>query len=194
MFNCFYIAIRKFRSAIAWMMNWLYTRLCYVSVIGNPLISIGIGCSFGRGLSLIATDGGSISLGCGVTLAAGVQIVTQGGRIVIADDVFIGAGSIIVSKESVEIGRDCLIAEYVVIRDQDHRTDSRPLRLSGFHSSPIRIGNDVWIGCKATILRGSFVGDRCVIGAHALVKSKIADDMLAFGIPARTVRRVDGAF
>ena len=188
MLNCLRYVVRKFRSANSQLKAFCATTICYTNALGNPLISIGASCTFGRGVSLIATDGGSILLGCRVSLADGVQIVTQGGRIDIKDDVFIGVGSIIVSRESVEIGRDSLIAEYVVIRDQDHRTDARPLRLAGFNSSPIRIGNDVWIGCKATVLRGSSIGDRCVIGAHALVKSTIPEDMLAVGVPARVIR------
>ena len=184
---CF-IFFRKLQSAVVHFSDWIFTVWCYLKAFCNPAISIASNCSFARGVKLQATDGGSISLGCRVSLADGVQIVTQGGRIDIKDDVFIGVGSIIVSRESVEIGRDSLIAEYVVIRDQDHRTDARPLRLAGFNSSPIRIGNDVWIGCKATVLRGSSIGDRCVIGAHALVKSTIPEDMLAVGVPARVIR------
>lgn len=188
--NYFYVS-RKLRSVIVHVSNWFSTLRCHLCVFGNPAISIASNCSFGQNVSLRATDGGSISLGRRVSLAAGVQIVTQGGRIVIADDVFIGVGAIIVSTESVQIGRDALIAEYVVIRDQDHSTASRPVRLAGFHSSPVRIGNDVWIGCKASILRGASVGDRCVIGAHAVVRSAIPDDMLAVGIPARAIRHTE---
>lgn len=190
MLNYSWVFVRKLRSLSARMSSWFFTMLCYLNVFGNPSISIASNCSFGRGVSLRATDGGSITLGRGVSLADHVQIVTQGGRVIVGNDVFIGVGSIIVSRESIEIGRDALIAEYVVIRDQDHRTDSRPIRLSGFHTSPVRIGTDVWIGSKASILRSAFVGDRSVIGAHAVVKSLIPNDSLAVGVPARVVKQL----
>jgi acetyltransferase-like isoleucine patch superfamily enzyme len=95
-----------------------------------------------------------------------------------------------VHARSIQIGEDTLIAEYVVIRNQDHRTDLRPVRLPGFNSSPILIGRDVWIGCKASLLRGSSIGDRCVVGAHALVRSNMDDDMLVAGVPAKALRRL----
>ena len=98
-----------------------------------------------------------------------------------------------VSKSSVFIGKYFLISEYGVIRDQDHLFDARPSRSAGFKTTPIYIGNDVWIGCKATVLRGAYVGNRCLIGAHALVKSCIPDDMLAVVVPARVVKRIESS-
>ena len=187
----FLILVRKMRSFISLLIDNFSTMSCYANAAWNPSISFDEGCTFGRGVSIRATDGGSITFGRGVALADRVQIVAQGGKIVLDDYVFIGVDSIIVCRDSIVIGRDSLIAEFVVIRDQDHRTDLRPIRLSGFHSNPVRIGKDVWIGCKATILRGSSIGDRCVIGAHALVKSRIPDDMLAVGIPARAVKLIE---
>lgn len=188
----FKLLIRKFRSTVALCNCFISTLFSYIDAFGNPAIVIKKNCQFGRAVKLAATDGGSISIGERTSLGDHVQITAQGGRLTIENDVFVGVGSIIVCREDVFIGRDTLIAEYVVIRDQDHRLDSRPVRISGFHTSPVYIGQDVWIGCKASILRGSYVGDRCVIGAHALVKSHIPVGMLATGIPARAVKRLSG--
>lgn len=193
MSNKFILFLRKFRSAAARCRCFVSTLFCYINAFGNPAIVIKKNCQFGFSVKLTATDGGVISIGERTKLGDHVQIITQGGRVIIENDVFVGSGSIIVSRENIFIGRDTLIAEYVVIRDQDHSFDSRPVRSSGFHTSPVYIGQDVWVGCKASILRGSHVGDRCVIGAHALVKSYMPDDMLAVGIPARAVKRLRSA-
>lgn len=183
-----HVFIRKVRSAFSKLMNLVSTASCYWLAIGNPAITIGKNCQFGKSIKLLVTDGGSISIGARTSFCDHVQIVVQGGRLTVAEDVFIGIGCIIVCKENISIGKDSLIAEYVVIRDQDHIINSRPVRKSGFRTSPIHIGQDVWIGCQVTILRGAFVGDRCVIGAHALVKSHIAEDMLAVGLPAHSIQ------
>ena len=183
--------LRKIRSASVKSGNFLSTVRCYVAALGNPSLVIAKQCHFGKSVKLLATDGGSISIGSRCSLSEGVTIVAQGGEVTIADDVFIGVGCMIVCKEHIEIGKDTQIAEYVVIRDQDHRTDSRPIRMSGFHTSPIHIGDDVWIGCKASVLRGASIGDRCVIGAHALVRSHIDKDMLAVGVPARAIKSME---
>lgn len=186
-----YIVIRKFRSIFLRLDNFLSTLNCYGSAIFNPALRIEKNCQFKKSIKLVATDGGSISIGKGSCLSEHVQIVAQGGHVAIGDNVFIGTGCMIVSKSSIFIGNDSLIAEYVVIRDEDHLIDSRPIRSAGFKTTPIYIGNDVWIGCKATVLRGAYVGNRSVIGAHALVKSRIPDDMLAVGVPARVVKRLE---
>jgi acetyltransferase-like isoleucine patch superfamily enzyme len=180
--------VRKMVSAFIRFKSVLRTMSVYFRVFFNRQILIGEGCSFGRSVLLKATEGGSITIGQRASLGDCVQIVAQYGRVVIEDDVHIGSGSIVVCQQDIFIGRDTLIAEYVVIRDQDHNIRTRPIRSAGFITSPIRIGQDVWIGCKATILRGATIGDRCVIGAHALVKSEIPEDMLAVGIPAHAIR------
>lgn len=183
------IFIRKIRSAISHFSHIVSKFRIYASVYGNPEIFIGSNCSFGKSIRLAATDGGSISIGRRTHVGDYVQIIARSGRVTIGDDVLIGPGSIIVSMDEIFIGRDTLVAEYVVIRDQDHDKSSRPVRKSGFQTSPIHIGQDVWIGCKASILRGATVGDRSVIGAHALVRTRIPAEALAVGVPAHTVQR-----
>jgi len=154
----------------------------------NASIKIQGTYNFGKGVELRATDGGIIQLGKRVSIGRNAVLIAQGGEIVIGDDCYIGDGSFIVAKEAVSVGSGTLIAEYVVIRDQDHSIDSLPIRLAGFETAPIEIGDGVWVGCKATILRGVRVGDGAVIGAHALVRSNISDGMLAVGLPAKAVR------
>lgn len=185
--------LRKFRALVFRFNNLITTLRIYIFAAGNGSISIGEGCRFGAAFILNVTDGGKVFIGRNTYIGPNVQIIVQGGTLIIENNVFIGVGSIIACRDNIYIGSDALIAEYVVIRDQDHKADSRPVRCSGFHTLPIRIGQDVWIGCKASILRGASVGDRCVVGAHALVRSHIPGDMLAVGVPARVVKRVGGS-
>lgn len=51
------------------------------------------------------------------------------------------------------------------------------------------VGNDVWIGRRATILPGSRIGDGAVIGAAAVVSGEIPPYAIAVGNPARVIRR-----
>ena len=53
----------------------------------------------------------------------------------------------------------------------------------------IVIGNDVWIGLKATILPGVTIGDGAIIGAHAVVSRDIRPYAIAAGNPVREVKR-----
>jgi acetyltransferase-like isoleucine patch superfamily enzyme len=169
-------------------MLGLTTLRVRLGAIGNPSVRIGQRCQFGAGVTISVTDGGYILIGDNVCFEDGVRIVSQGGKVTIESNAFLGIGTILVCRESIHIGKDSLIAEYVVIRDQDHDITYRPIRTAGFLTAPINIGKDVWIGCKATVLRGSTIGDGSVIGAHALVLGVIESRVLAVGVPAKSVK------
>ena len=57
-------------------------------------------------------------------------------------------------------------------------------------AKPIVIGDDVWIGGDVTILPGVKIGNGSVIGAKSLVSKDIPDNALAFGNPARVIRKI----
>jgi acetyltransferase-like isoleucine patch superfamily enzyme len=96
----------------------------------------------------------------------------------------------IASDESIGIGHDCLIAEMVSIRDHDHAFSSTEVSIieQGRATAPIRIGDNVWIGGKATVTKGVTIGSNTVVGAHAVVTTDLPPDCVAVGIPARVLR------
>jgi len=58
-------------------------------------------------------------------------------------------------------------------------------------TAPIKIGNDVYIGVRSTILPGVTIGNRCIIGACSVVNKDIPDNSVAAGCPAKVVRSTD---
>ena len=55
------------------------------------------------------------------------------------------------------------------------------------------IGNDVWIGQKATILPGVHIGDGAIIGANSVVASDVEPYSIVVGNPVKLIRyRFDG--
>jgi acetyltransferase-like isoleucine patch superfamily enzyme len=90
----------------------------------------------------------------------------------------------------VEIGATSLIADsaYICDFDHDHRNLDVPIKDQGLVKSPVRIGPDVWIGTKSTVLRGSVIGRGTVIGANSLVKGTIPSFCVAVGVPAVPVK------
>lgn len=58
-------------------------------------------------------------------------------------------------------------------------------------TAPISIGNDVYIGIRTIVLPGVNIGNRCIIGAGAVVTKDIPDNSVAVGVPARVVRTTD---
>lgn len=51
------------------------------------------------------------------------------------------------------------------------------------------IGNDVWIGYKATIMAGVKIGDGAIIGAHSVVTKEVAPYAIVGGNPAREIKK-----
>jgi acetyltransferase-like isoleucine patch superfamily enzyme len=97
---------------------------------------------------------------------------------------YINAGLNLSCFGAITIGDDCAIAEDVTIRDADnHHIDrDRPDRAS------IVIGDHVWIGTGATVLKGVTIGDGAVIAAGAVVTDDVAAHTLVGGVPARVIR------
>lgn len=81
--------------------------------------------------------------------------------------------------ERVEIGHNVAISENVTIRDSDNYSlnGSKPTK-------PITIGNNVWIGMNATILKGVSIGDGAVVAAGAVVNRDVPPKTLVVGVPA----------
>lgn len=51
-----------------------------------------------------------------------------------------------------------------------------------------KIGNNCWIGAKATILDGTSIGNGCVVAAGAVVTGCFPDDVVIGGVPARILK------
>jgi acetyltransferase-like isoleucine patch superfamily enzyme len=112
-----------------------------------------------------------------------------GGSLEIGDGVFVNYGSAISAHGLVRIGDGSLIGQYAIIMDCDYH---RPDGGSGHGDPrPIEIGRGVWIGARVTILKGVSIGDGAVIGAGSVVTSNIPPRVLAAGVPARVLKRIE---
>lgn len=150
---------------------------------------VGRGCSLASGVRFRATDGGNIALGDQVAIDRFADVTAKFGSLRIGPRTYVGQFSVICARENIRIGADCLIAENVTIRDQDHRFgDGLVTAQAGFSTSPVVIGSNVWVGAKATITKGVSIGDNSIIGANAVVTQDIPANCVAVGIPARVMR------
>ena len=88
--------------------------------------------------------------------------------------------------EKIDIGEDVAIADNVTIRDSDNHlvTSTENYKMT----QPISIGNHVWIGINATILKGVTIGDGAIIAAGAVVTRDIPASCMAAGVPASVIK------
>ena len=111
----------------------------------------------------------------------------------IGSGTFVGHNCSILVGKAVHIGSHCLIAGGVRISDFDgHPTDATQRR-DGYPAptdsvKSVTIGDDVWVGYGAMILKGVTVGDRAIVGARAVVTKDVDMDTVVAGNPARVVK------
>lgn len=107
--------------------------------------------------------------------------VMNKGEIIIGKNIFFNNDCSINCLEKIIIGNDCLFGENVKIYDHDHVFDSLKLiRNLEYKVSPVKIGNNCWIGSNVVILKGTEIGDNVVIGAGTVVKGKIKSNTIYY--------------
>ena len=107
-------------------------------------------------------------------------------------NVFIGRHAVFSANDvTVSIGDDTIIGPGLYIMTGDHEFDlpGKSWRDSGpGNNERIRIGRNVWIGARVTILKGVTIGDAAVIGAGSIVTRDVPPFAVVAGSPAQTIR------
>jgi acetyltransferase-like isoleucine patch superfamily enzyme len=129
-------------------------------------------------------EGATLALD-GVTIGRGSRVgVNRGARLEIGQATSLTDSCWVAASLSIVIGRDCAISWNVTIFDDDGHGDGPPP-----YSEPIVIGDRVWIGCNATILKGVTIGAGSIVAAGAVVTRSCPPRSLIAGVPARIIRQ-----
>jgi maltose O-acetyltransferase len=101
----------------------------------------------------------------------------------------IGRNSYLSAEDKIQIGENVMIGPQLIVYTANHGTKRDiPMIKQGMIKKPVRIGNDVWIAARVTILPGVSIGDGAVIGAGAVVANDIEPYSINGGVPARKIR------
>ncbi len=123
------------------------------------------------------SSGGKITLKKHIHTRRGVVLEADGGNIEVGEGTFFNNGCMVVSKESIKIGKYTSFGPNVLVYDHDHNIHSgEDIHDSGFVTDSVTIGDNVWIGANTVILRGSVLGDGCVVGAGSVIKGTYPPD------------------
>jgi acetyltransferase-like isoleucine patch superfamily enzyme len=137
---------------------------------------------------------GRLQIGSDTLFEPGVWITAPApARVRIGAGTFLNLGVMVAALELVEIGDHCMFANGCFVTDADHRFDDlqRPITWQGFTSKgPTRVGDNVWCGANVVITSGVTVGERCVIGANAVVTRDLPAFSIAAGAPAKVIREI----
>ncbi len=123
-------------------------------------------------------------------LGHGCKVRAHEGEVVIGAKTVLGQECTISAYQHVSIGRECIVADRVMLIDFDHGVVEveRPIRLQGIYKRDVRVGHNVWLGYGACVLRGVTVGDNAIVGTNAVVTKDVEPNAVVAGAPARTIR------
>jgi acetyltransferase-like isoleucine patch superfamily enzyme len=126
-------------------------------------------------------------------VGTGSKIRVHEGEVRIGAKTVMGQECTISAFQHVSIGRECILADRVMLIDFDHGVVEveRPIRLQGIYKRDVNVGHNCWIGYGAAILRGTTVGDNSVLGTYTVVTKDIPANSVAVGQPAKVVRKRD---
>lgn len=168
--------------------------------IGNGFASFGKTSRIAKGVTLVG--GANICIGnnsfIGQYSALTVWVEESDKEhpgMIIGDGVSIGAFNHITCTNRIVIGDGVLTGKFVTVTDNSHgNTDYDSLHIKPndrdvVSKGPVIIGNNVWIGDKATILPGVTIGDGAVIAANAVVTKDVPKYSVVGGNPARILNK-----
>lgn len=135
----------------------------------------GLKMSMVSPLTEISVDrGGKLEIGEKFKMRDGAKIrVRKGAVCVIGRNTSVNCNNMITCRERIIIGDDVQLSPNVQIYDHDHDYKAEGgIKEGKYKTAPIKIGNSVWIGANTVILRGTTLGDNCVVGAGCVVKGE----------------------
>lgn len=126
--------------------------LCALRVFGQGRLVIGRNCEFASYCDLEVHGKGALTIG---------------------EKTYMNRYCMISAHEEVTIGKECMFGPGVKVFDNDHVHSPETGVSTKLKMAPIRIGNHCWIASDVIILRGTTIGDNCVIGAGCIVKGDV---------------------
>lgn len=166
-------------------VRWAWLRLRW----GRRLRTDGL-CFVGPGVKFEIGRDAVVELGRWSWIGHGCKIRAHEGRVEIGAKTVLGQECTVSAFQHVAIGRECIVADRVMLIDFDHGAVEveRPVRLQGIYKRDVSVGHNVWIGYGACVLRGVTVGDNAILGTSAVVTDDVPANAVVGGVPARVLR------
>lgn len=162
---------------------------------------VGSGTIIGAGANCFSVVKEQIEIGRNCDIQA-VITAKEKATVRIGDYTTIRGNSVVGAVIGIEIGDYVIISNNVTIYDNNnHPTDPQKRKemcKSGFYSelwdwkysgcAPVKIGNNVWIGEKATVLKGVTIGEGSIVASHSVVTKDVPPYSVVAGNPAKVVK------
>jgi acetyltransferase-like isoleucine patch superfamily enzyme len=167
------------------IVRWLWLKLRW----RGRLQTDGL-CFVGPGVKFEIGRDARVTLGRWSWIGHGCKLRVHEGQLSIGAKTVLGQECTISAYQHISIGRECILADRVMMIDFDHGMVEveRPIREQGIYKRDVNIGHNVWIGYGACLLRGVSVGDNSVIGTSSVVTCDVPANAVVGGAPAKVIR------
>jgi acetyltransferase-like isoleucine patch superfamily enzyme len=185
-------------SRLLAILNWI------VRVVLKFRIDVEVGSGTSVRWWNLGARRGVLRIGSQSIVRCRVDFDSPQGEVVIGDRCYLGA-SHLVCHTGIKIGNDVIMSWGVTVVDHNSHAIEWPQRQHDVSDwmrgekrwdavaiSPVHIGDRVWIGFGASILKGVNVGSGAVIGAQSVVTRDVPPNTVVAGNPARVVRELNG--
>ncbi|WP_309412347.1 sugar O-acetyltransferase [Brevibacillus laterosporus] len=112
-----------------------------------------------------------------------------GKNITIGKNVFFNTGCSFQDRGGISIGNGSMIGMNVTIATLNHGLSLETRNIA--YPSPVKLGENVWIGSNSTILPGVTIGDNSVVAAGAVVTKDVPENTVVAGVPAKVVKKIN---
>lgn len=153
--------------------NFLKIRLAAAKHGASIFVGGGVEL-FSRNTKFLFKKGSRVSIGNHiVTDGRCVIIADQNAELRIGNHVYMNENAMISCKEKIIIGDGCKFGPNVSIFDNNHRFSAEG-GVSDIHKTgEVQIGKACWLGANVVVLKGSIIGDNCLIGAGCVIDCEI---------------------
>lgn len=151
-------------------------KKCHIDALSINGIVCGCNVSIGK-YTTIECTGSLTSLGSGLIIGSNVGLGTHG---------YYGCAG------GIKIGSDTIIGNFVSMHSENHvfQDLTQPIRKQGVIRKGITVGDNCWIGSKATLLDGVIIEDGCIIAAGSvLTEGLYIKNSIYGGVPAKLIKK-----
>lgn len=168
--------LRKNKIKISGNNNVIYVgknsilRDCNIFIKGNNnTLYIGDDCVVNNTSIILNNEGAEIKIG-NKTSVAKAQIVS-------------------LEPYNIEIGEDCMLSYDIEIRNTDsHKIYDKSTNKRINEGNSVKIGNHVWLGMRAVILKGVNIDDNSIVAGGSIVTKDVMSNTIVSGNPAKQIK------
>lgn len=165
----------KCKSLFKFKKNLLVGEHCYINALSYNGVQLGQ----------------NVVIGKNTTIECSGSLRFLGKGLIVGDNVGLGSHGFYGCAGGIEIGSNTIIGNYVSFHSENHnyKDPNILIKKQGVSHKGIFVGENCWIGAKATILDGAYIGAGCVVAAGAVVRGCFPENVIIGGVPAKIIMK-----